>query len=602
MISGHKPLILASLLALSLPTVLVPRVERPDELTKVFNSWYKDYKAGKIEVGDEQGTLRKPYISAELRTQLPQWFGRPTRVNEARQIFGLLRKRGTLADGERLVDVVLVGARKKGGLLIGGKYFTFRQAVIPYLRGPKTPADLKKAVVERMEKGLVVPKPTSKNPVWKHKSPTTARLLAPLVGSYENQLYRGTLEALLKVEEPDLQIAAAKGLGRMGSGNSMEKVSEILTNLKYHDQFVEVGDALILLAKANKPKAKEEQLVHTLRAVLDVVEEQKNWRTRSALMPVLRTMRGKATVPVLIGLLEQAKENPKEKGKSGTFASSGTLLVDVQDTLKDLTGFYAPVDQPERWRRWWDGQEDGFKIKPPTGQRADRKAAAKGKGAQEIKTSASSFFGIPVTGSRVVFILDVSGSMLWHMGRRMPRGPVQLPTGNYNSRIKAAKKELLSAINGMTSDDRFNVVFFSTKARVWKKKLVVANKSNKKSIADTIERINADGNTALYDAVRDGLEIKAKRKVGARYASDVDEVFLLSDGAPTAGEIQDMQQILDKVRNFNRGARIRINTIYLGTKEPAPVANNGMPLQSLSTDRFMKLLAEQNRGKFRIVK
>ena len=596
MIAGHKALILASLLTLSLPVALPSAVEGPDELGKVFNTWYKDYKAGKIKPGDVQGTLRKPYISPELRTQLPQWFGLPTRVNEAGQLFSLLRKRGSAKDGERLVDVILVGAKKKGGLLIGGMYWKFRQAAIPYLRGPETPTEFKKVVFERLEKGLVIPNPEAKKPVWKHKDPTTARLLVPLIGSYENQLYRGTLEALLKVDHPDLQIAAAKGLGKMGSGNSMEKVSEVLGNLKFHDQFLEAGDALILLAKATKPKVTEEQLVHTLRALLDVMEEQKNWRTRSALIPVLRTMRGKATVPVLIGLLEQAKAKPKEKGKGGVFAFSGTLLADIQDALKDLTGFYAPVNQPERWRSWWDSQDEDFKIKPAS----ERAVGAKDK--DKGKTSASSFFGIPVTGSRVVFILDVSGSMLWYMGRPTPRGRWAPPTGDIDSRIKRAKKELISAIKGMTTDDKFNVVFFSTEVRVWKKRLVVANKTNKKAIADTVGRIHADGATALYDAIRDGLKIKATRKPGARYASEVDEVFLLSDGAPTAGEILSMDKILKKVRGFNRGARIRINTIFLGTKEPAPTLQNGGKLSSMTTDQFMKRMALQNRGKFRHVK
>ena len=593
MISGPKPLILASLIAL-LPAVLPRTSGRPDELDKVFTTWFKDYKAGKIEPGDAQGTLRKPYITPELRTRLPQFFGRPTRVNEARLIFSLLRKRGSYADGKRLVDVVLVGSRKKSGLLIGGKFWTFRQAVMPYLRGPKTPPELKKAVADRIEKGLIVPKPDAKHPVWKHKSPVTARLLAQLVGSYENQLYRGLLEALLKIDDPDLQIAAAKGLGKMGSGNSMEKVSEILLNLKYHDQFVEIADALTVLAKANKPKAKEEQLVHTLRAVLDAIQEQKNWRTRSALLPVLRVMRGKASVPALISLLEQAQAKPKDKGKNGTFAFSGTLLADIVDVLKDLTGFYAPVHQPERWRSWWDRQPDDFKIKPAS----DKNVTA--KGGKKKGTSASSFFGIPVTGSRVVFILDVSGSMRWYFGRAMPPQTRTIPTGDIDSRIKHAKAQLLKAISGMTSDDKFNVVFFSTQVRVWKKRLVVANKGNKKAIADTVARINADGATALYDAIRDGLKLKSKRKPGARYAVDVDEVFLLSDGAPTAGEITDMNEILAKVRGFNRGARIRINTIYLGTRQ----GRRGMPggRRIMTTEDFMKLMAKQNRGKFRMVK
>jgi von Willebrand factor type A domain len=607
MIAGHTPLILASLLTLLLPATLPPAAERlvdrkADELSKVFKAWYKDYKAGKLEPGDEQGTLRKSYITEELRTEkaLPKWFGRPTRINEARQIFKMLRKRGSLKDGERLVAVVLVGAKKKSGLLVGGNFWTFRQAVLPYLTGPETPRDIKKAVAKRLEKGLVIPKPDAKSPVWKHKDPITARLLAPLVGSYENQLFRGVLESLLKVESPDLQIAAAKGLGKMKSGNSMEKVSEILANLEYHDQIVEFADALILLAKADKPKANEEQLVHTLRAVLDVMVAQKNWRTRSALIPVLRTLRGKASIPVLIGLLEEAKADPGQKGKGTAFAFSGTLLRDIAEALKDLTGYFAPANQSERWRSWWDGQGDDFKVKPPSGKRPDRSSEDSDK--PRIETSASSFFGIPVTGSRVVFILDVSGSMLWYMGRRFPRRFVPPKGDNIDSRIKRAKKELLGAINGMTSDDKFNVVFFSSKARVWRKKLVVANKGNKKAIATAVERIEAKGSTALYDAVRDGLEIKAKRKPGARYSTDVDEVFLLSDGAPTAGEILDLQQILDRVKGFNRGARIRINAIYLGTKEPAPHTAQGIPLQSLSTDEFMKLLAEQNRGKFRMVK
>ena len=54
------------------------------------------------------------------------------------------------------------------------------------------------------------------------------------------------------------------------------------------------------------------------------------------------------------------------------------------------------------------------------------------------------------------------------------------------------------------------------------------------------------------------------KKKSTPYATAVDEIFLLSDGSPTTGSITNTDRILDIVRTWNTGARVRINAIYIG--------------------------------------
>jgi hypothetical protein len=133
-----------------------------------------------------------------------------------------------------------------------------------------------------------------------------------------------------------------------------------------------------------------------------------------ALIPITRAIRGVASVPVLIGLLEEAA-----KGRDAD-AFSGTLTSAIQASLQDLTGFYAPAHEPEKWRKFWEEQQDTFQLAP------ERKQGEAKKG----DTVSRGFFGIPVTGSRIVFVLDVSGSMREPAsGATVSRGPGGAPFG-----------------------------------------------------------------------------------------------------------------------------------------------------------------------------
>ena len=63
----------------------------------------------------------------------------------------------------------------------------------------------------------------------------------------------------------------------------------------------------------------------------------------------------------------------------------------------------------------------------------------------------------------------------------------------------------------------------------------------------------------------------------------IDELFLLSDGVPTAGDVKDPDEILAIVKQANRYLHVRINTVFTGVGQGAD---------------FLRKLAEQNDGVF----
>jgi len=339
-----------------------------------------------------------------------------------------------------------------------------------------------------------------------------------------------------------------------------------------------------VLTEATKPAPTERDLKAALNIVLDKLEEWKDWRARYALIPMTRRIRSKASIPVLIHLLEEHKEN----GKKVHF--SGTLLKAIGDALADLTGYWAPVDAPEKWRAWWTAEEKNFVMG----------AGKKGLKRRIGDTKSAEFFGIPVSGNRVVFILDCSGSMLTPFGQATVINASKLPRqGTYESRLDRAKKELTAAVKGMSADDEFNVVTFENRVRVWQKKLVPATERNKAKLAAFLDKTKAWGGTALYDGVHDALQLKSQRRPGSPYGTPVDEIFILSDGAPTAGKVIDPAEILMFLNNWNRGALVRINTIFVGTGRDKPPP--GIPADFMKPHVLMRLIAEGNNGKFKQV-
>ena len=90
------------------------------------------------------------------------------------------------------------------------------------------------------------------------------------------------------------------------------------------------------------------------------------------------------------------------------------------------------------------------------------------------------------------------------------------------------------------------------------------------------------GGTNVFDALIHVLE-GSDVGYGTEASTDVDEVFVLSDGQPSAGLLTDPVEILRVVREINKIRKIRIHAVFAGEGSGAD---------------FMRKLAEENGGVF----
>ncbi|MGA0870936.1 MAG: HEAT repeat domain-containing protein, partial [Planctomycetota bacterium] len=131
----------------------------------------------------------------------------------------------------------------------------------------------------------------------------------------------------------------------------------------------------------------EEVLKHAYRDL-----DHKNWRVRAAAIDACRRVRSVASVPELIDRLDD---------------ETGRLREDVLDALQALTAMR--FHDAGRWRSWWKTEKDGFELIP-----AD--AFAKTPAPRAVQAATASYYGIPMVSDRVVFVVDVSGSMSAQIG------------------------------------------------------------------------------------------------------------------------------------------------------------------------------------------
>ena len=272
-----------------------------------------------------------------------------------------------------------------------------------------------------------------------------------------------------------------------------------------------------------------------------------------------------AAVTPLIDHLEVAAgkgalgPGPAGKEPAGRDSKGPDLrLVDaLTRALERVTGMTLG-DDADLWRAWWK-------------EAKDRPAPESGRPAAPTTIEGPRYYGFAVRSSRVMFVVDVSRSMSW------------------NGRLETAQKELQQVIERLHPRCRFGIVSFSDSADSWNEKLVPATPENVRKAVRYVERLVPINATNAYDGIRAALKDE-----------DVDTVFLLSDGSPTAGAVIEPDAILAEVREMNRWRRVRIHTIALLKGEPP--SGMGALEDPASAESFMKRLAAENDGQFRVVR
>lgn len=377
----------------------------------------------------------------------------------------------------------------------------------------------------------------------RHKNPRVRAVAARALGTVDHKLTMRRLTGALRDRNPEVRIAAIEALAERKDPGSEKLLHREAQKAKGEPAAVAVGllseypskatrELLAKLAASYKPEVAIPAL-DTLAKIatpedLPVFEKalsSKKWPIRVTAIRGLSGLKTKQSVDLLVD--QMADE-------------SGRLRAECVDALKGMTGKSLGY-VPEAWKAWWTANRAAFSFDAPA------EAQAQGVGF-------TTYHGVPVLSERIVFCLDMSGSMAAEV--------------DGGTRMEQAKREISRVLSSLGKDAQVNVLFFDDQIAPWQRKLTGIRSNLKRALA-MVAKINPRGTTNIYDTLETAFQHK-----------DVDTIYLLSDGDPTDGKIVSPVDILVSIRRINRVRQIVIHTISFG---PSP---------------FMKLLAQQNGGEY----
>jgi len=336
-------------------------------------------------------------------------------------------------------------------------------------------------------------------------------------------------------------------------------------------------DALIAALGASKKPAMIVPLLQALarhaasgKAVPALAEfvRHKDWTVRvAAAFALARTARPEGVEPVVVAL-KSAEPHSRE-------------MRELAAALTMYTGQnHGPY--PDVWWKWWQAERRNvLEGRIPLGKGARH---AKAPGDQDR------FYGIPQVEPRIIYVIDVSGSMQvsmknpqWVDGKAVPA------RDDEDSRFDAARRELLRAMRKLRPKTTFAVVLYSSHVRPLAGELEPATDGNRARVEKELAYTGPSGSTNIYAAMDHALRLAGVHPEvrGAKQAADA--IYLLSDGAPTnsKGETEDPERTLQAVRRWNALGEVAIHTIGIGREH---------------SRGFLEALAEQNGGRYYAVR
>ncbi len=196
------------------------------------------------------------------------------------------------------------------------------------------------------------------------------------------------------------------------------------------------------------------------------------------------------------------------------------------------------------------------------------------------------FFGTHAYGTKFVYVLDVSGSML----------------SNNGARIRRARQELIRSVNQLGPEHSFYVVLYSNYAITMfreqgQPRLLPADEANKKRAAQWVNFVTPSGGTEPGHALRIAGELSP------------DAVFFLSDGEfvfepPTGAAIDQFLQGFGQARRSMFRPDLLVNSPYprqvLETYPPQTVVHT-IALESETSRHLMARIAESTGGQYRFI-
>lgn len=319
-------------------------------------------------------------------------------------------------------------------------------------------------------------------------------------------------------------------------------------------------------------------------AVIENINDRDDSVALAALEKVSQKDSGRAIGPLIAALARREKKGEQE----------GLVAFEVQKVLTQLTR--EELETARDWEQWWEPREGSF-VRPPERPAIERSGTG-------VSRTTSKFFNIEVPADRVVFLLDISGSMEERdpapeetgaggdgdgtggrggTGVSPPGGraapppskpdPSQIPESRM--RLRRVQKELIETIQRLPERTEFNIILFNHQIQGFSEELLRANSRNKRDAIDFVQRFEAAGETWTDHALQRAFETDRLRAI-----------FLLSDGQPRRNEVKlPHEPILEWIQEANRFSRVRIHTI-------------GFEQAGATMRKFMKAIAKQNHGEY----
>jgi hypothetical protein len=350
----------------------------------------------------------------------------------------------------------------------------------------------------------------------------------------------------------------------------------------------------------------EEELSKAVLA--ESLEKEKDARVKWAALEALQGASGTSWYPLVEGRILDSDwtvqivaariAGKREMGRAipklieALAKASPRLAEEIVDALRKLTGQSIEPDVGA-WSKWWEANR--------------AKWGADGRPLQPViaapRPSDVDFYGLKVKSDKVLFVIDISGSMKEEKkappAPPKPRGPVtgeptkpapEPETKFSGPKIEIAKQELRRAVKKLPKEAMFGIIAFNHSVVSWQPKMVPATDANKDQAYAWIKDMAPAGSTYIDGALRLAFKMAGMGAYDHAYPGvAVDTIILLSDGAPTdnafpASQNMDPKEILDHVREWNSQNRIIVNCVGIDNV-----------VQGI---QFMKDLAKQNGGTY----
>ncbi|MBL9077230.1 MAG: HEAT repeat domain-containing protein [Planctomycetes bacterium] len=356
-----------------------------------------------------------------------------------------------------------------------------------------------------------------------------------------------TLLELLRDAEPNVRIAAANAIGEALQPHVDETLGKQpdAATVGLRDQAVEKLEALLLK---------------------DTI-----WQVRSSAAFALAVMRCKAVVPALIKGLEAELGRKKDPW---------AMDVRLHKILEGLTGQTVVRGSAAPWKAFWAAEGAAFTVRPKP--KPGEKPA--------VADKYEKFFDLEVESDRVLFVLDFSGSMA-EPAKLTPRGTGTAGDGGVTAETTKAAlvvSELKKLILSLPDGALVNLVVFGDDVRVWREEggrpalVKLDDESRDDLLGNFLDNLRPSGSTNLYGALDRALEFGDRGLYDKYYAAGFDTLYVISDGAPTAGAVVDKEEIRRRVRERNGLRKVTIHCITFGEQ-------NDMD--------FLRSMAEENGGR-----